>query len=250
MLTQIIVGALILVLLGVVFTPSIRNRITMLFKTKAHGLMDAIEDKVEILKQKLRELKESYAKAIEGLAEIKALEIRQRKDAESFNSKADDYLDKATKLKNRLTGNSEDDEKIKSDILIMLQKQSSMKEEANIALNNANAQKIVVDSLAEKVKDMKKLIDDTTVQITNLEAQRDAARVNKTISKEMSNLNFDGVTSQMDELKKDIAKDNAKAEAWQNVGTDMQSDEDRINKILNQPSKTVDDNMLNDFLSK
>jgi hypothetical protein len=94
------------------------------------------------------------------------------------------------------------------------------------------------------------MIDDTTVQITNLEAQRDAARVNKTISKEMSNLNFDGVTAQMDELKKDIAKDNAKAEAWQNVGTDMQSDEDRINKILNQPSKTVDDNMLNDFLSK
>lgn len=239
----IIVGVIIL---GIILTPSLRNRVITLFKVKAHSALDSLEDSVETLKQKVRELKESYDKSITGLANVKTVEINYRKTSEDFKSKATEYHNKAVKLKEKL---KDDDVQLKSDILLMLQKEQSMLEQSEVAFKNAENQKVIVDNLEAKIKEMKILITSTSNKITNLEAQRDAAKINKTISKEMSNLNFDGISSQIEEIEKHINNDNSEAQSWSTIGNELQTDEERINKTL-QNDKINDSELLNNFLNK
>jgi phage shock protein A len=234
------------IILGIMLTPSLRNRVVTLFKVKAHSALDSLEDSVETLKQKVRELKESYDKSITGLANVKTVEINYRKVSEDFKNKAVEYHNKAVKLKEKL---KDDDAQLKSDILLMLQKEQSMIEQSETALKNAENQKVIVDNLEAKIKEMKILITSTSDKITNLEAQRDAAKINKTISKEMSNLNFDGISSQIEEIEKHISNDNSEAQSWNTIGNELQTDEERINKTL-QNDKVNDSELLNNFLNK
>jgi phage shock protein A len=229
------------------------SRFWGIFNAKAHKSLDKLEDgaRIDILRQKVRDLEAGHEKSINGLAKVKALQFKFEKDAKSFHDKAADYRDKANKLKERFDGaNKKDQTQLKSDIILMLNKAENMdKEAANKELQAKNQGKIV-DNLEEKIKSMTTLIKETRNNITNMEARAEAAKVNKEISKELSDVNFDGVSSQIEEIEKKINEDNSEAEAWDHIDTAMEDDEERIEKMLNESSPTEDSKLFDDFMSK
>jgi len=216
---------------------------------KAHKALDAIEDPIEMLELKVRELKGSFAKSMEGLAKVKALEVKYRHSAKALKVKADDYLSKANQIKARVDSGEWTLEDQKSNIVLMLNKKENMELEYSNTLKNAEAQKGKVDMLQKKIKDLQKLISGTESQIVNLKAETEAAKVNKSVSKELSSVNVDSAQAQIDEIQARINNDNAEAEAWTDIEDNMEDEEKKIERLLSESSPSSDDDLLASFMS-
>lgn len=228
------------------------NRFRVMFNAKAHKALDNAETvgmKIDMVKQKTRELETSYKKAVEGLSKIKALEIKYKNSTQKAENSAKSYQDKAKKLKTRFDSAGENDkEQLKSDIILMLNKQETMSVEANSQRELAVNQKGKVDAMTIKIKSLSDLITSTKSNTINMEAQAQAAKVNKEVSSELSSMNFDGVTSQLSALQSDIDADNAEGEAWSEIGSDLEGDEKRIEKMLAESSPTEDSDLFTTFM--
>jgi phage shock protein A len=227
------------------------SRIANIFKSNAHKALDKIEDPILLLEQKVRDLKDSHEKSVTGLAKVTAVEIKLKKESEDLNAQVKTYHDKAVELKPRYeAAKGKEKEQLKSDITLLLNKVENLKQAAAEKKSAATAQGKIVTNLKKKVKDFTNLIKDTEANLVNLKAKKESAEVNKEISKEMSDVNFDGLASQVAELENKINSDNAEAEAWGDIDDALESDEDRLKSLLNEPSKTEDSKLFNDFLGK
>lgn len=226
----------------------ILSRLFSIFKAKANKAIDAIEDKIELLEQKVRELEQSHKDSMNSLAKVKALEIKMRGDAEKFRTEAQTYLDKATQLKAKLKAGDIEEEEGKTYILSMLNKHENMLNEAKAKEEQGVRQAEICKNLEKKIKDLTNLISTTKNNITNIKAQSEAAKVNKEVSKELSNVNVDGVSGQIEAIQKQIVQDNAEAEAWVKLDENLEGDDAKIDKILNNPSPTENSKLLSDFM--
>lgn len=227
------------------------KRLFGIVDAKAHKALDAIEDPIEKLEAKVRELENGHKTAVNGLAKAKAVEVKYRKKAVEFEERADKYRENADKLKSRYDAAKKADQaQLKEDIILMLNKEENMREEAKAEIVKADNQETVVSNLETKIKNVTNLIKTTKGNITNLKAQRDAAEVNKNISKELSSVNFDGVAAQIEGIEQAILEDNAEAEAWDHIDTALEDDEARIEKMLKESSSTEDSKLFDDFMSK
>ena len=74
------------------------NRIFKIGQAEAHSAVNQFEDPIKLTEQGLRDLREDLDKALHALAEVKALAIRARNDAEAERSRALDYENKAVLL--------------------------------------------------------------------------------------------------------------------------------------------------------
>lgn len=226
------------------------KRIFNFGRSEANALLDKFEDKIKLLKLKVSDMKTMLDKSVEGLAKVKAIEIRQRSEAANLEEKANSYLDKAKKLKRMVKNGTVGEKQGKADILTLLNNHENLMKESAAMVKQADSQKVIVDSLAAKVKKLKTAISETTTKVTTLEAQRDAAKANKEIAKELSSLNFDGVFAEVQALEDQIKADNSEAEAWEGIEDSTQTDEERINKLLETSSDTDNNKLLNDFLAE
>ncbi len=229
---------------------SLLVRIYNWFIGKAHSVMDEIENKIELMEQKITELENGYAKAIDGLTKVSALEIKYRGKSKMLADNAKSYHKKAEQLKEKMDSKELSEKDAQKHIILMLNKEEQMKTESGNMKAQADNQKKLTDQLEGKIKSMKQLIENSKNQISTLKVQKETAEVNKAVSKELSSVNMDGITSHIDDIEEQIASNNAEAEAWGNLDDSLASDEERINKILNEPSATADDELLAKFLKK
>lgn len=227
----------------------ILNRIKNIFTSNANKALDKIEDPILLLEQKVRELKDSQAKATNGLAKVKAEEIKLRKDAEKYKAESSNYAEMADKLKERFATTSEDEkEQAKADIITILNKVENMNDLAEEKENAANQQGKLVASLESKIKEMTKTIKETEANISNMKARKETAAVSKEVSKELSDANFDGIDALKEKIETQITADEAEANAWDKMDSSLESDEERIKRSLEQSSKTEDSKLFDDFM--
>lgn len=225
------------------------KRLFRIGESEANAALDKVQDPVKLLKLKIEDLKGVLSKSTEGLAKVTATKIKMLSDVETLKTKGDTYIDKAKKLKAMMESGTIDAEAAKSDIVLLLNKHENTKDEIASMQKQADAQSVVVDNLKTKIVDLKNLIESTKGKITLLETQQQAAKANKTISKEMSSLNLDGIKGEMEALENSIASDNAEAASWDELSDSTQSDMDRIDAAISKSSTTSDDVLLDSFLN-
>lgn len=226
------------------------KRIFGIGKSKANAMLDKIEDPIELLNQKVVDLKEMLSKSMEGLARIKAVQIGLESEATKLKSQAQSFRDKAVKLKKMMDSGVIGKSTAKIDITTMLNKHENLLNEANKKDEAAKKQSLIVQDLQSKIIKLKDTIKSTEEKVQTSKGEMIASKANKEITKELSSLNLDGVNSELEELSKKINSNNAEASAWQSLEDSTMSDEDRINKLLSESSTTDDDKLFSDFINE
>jgi phage shock protein A len=74
---------------------NIFKRLLTIGKAEIHSVIDSFEDPINATEQGIREMKEQLGKSIEALAQLKALTIRKKNEAEAEEQTAKDYYNKA-----------------------------------------------------------------------------------------------------------------------------------------------------------
>lgn len=211
---------------------------------EAHSFLDKIEDKIKTFELKIIEAKENQQRAMSALASLKTEESLMESRISKKEKEMQDYMNKAQSLKARYES-AENKEEMASLIKTMLSKHSSAKNELDALIVAEQKQEAIRKDTEQKIKRLNTMIQKYESQVSTLKAQRQAAKANKAVAKELSSFNVDGMDSEFQKLTQEVERDVAEADAWTNLGDGLKSDDQRIEELL---SKTSEDDDFDAFM--
>lgn len=220
---------------------SIFKRIFSLGKAEANSALNKLEDPIKMTEQGIRDLKVDLDKALQSLAEIKALSIRARNDANTYQAKAKDYEKKAIALLQRVEkGEMESSEadrlagealnrKKENDSLMTQSKSDKEKFDGNIA------------TMESKIKRLRQQISQYENELKTLKARVKVSTATKNINKQMAQIDSSSTVSLLERMKDKVAEEEALAESYGDIANESRSLDEEIDRALEDDSSSNDD---------
>ncbi|GAA4383310.1 PspA/IM30 family protein [Hymenobacter koreensis] len=213
------------------------NLFARLFKigqAESHSAVDQLEDPIKMTEQGLRDLRQDLDKSLQALAEVKAMGIRARNDAESARSKALDYENKAVLLLQRAHKgdlNSTEADRLAGEALV-----KKAENEAHATSAAADQQKFEASAqqLDQNVQTLKQTIGKWESELKTLKARVTVSTATKTINKQLAQLDSSGTVALLERMKEKVAVEEALAESYGEIAQESKSIDQEIDKALGQ----------------
>lgn len=226
------------------------NRLFKVGEAEANALIDKIEDPIKMTEQGIRDLKKDLDKSLQALAEVKALSIRSRRDAEENKEKAKNYENKAILLlKKAERGDITPDEadRLASEALLR-------KEETVAAAARANEEVKKFDqniaSLQGNINKLKSKITMYENELKTLKARARVSSATKKINKSMANIDSSGTIARLERMKEKVEQQEAMAEAYGEIANESKSIDEEIDSVLEDEPKSQASDALADLKAK
>lgn len=220
---------------------SIFKRIFSIGKAETNAALNKLEDPIKMTEQGIRDLKMDLDKALQSLAEIKALSIRSRNDANTYQAKAKDYEKKAIALlqkveKGELEGAEGDrlagealNRKKENESLMLQAKTDKEKFDGNI------------DSMESKIKRLRQQISQYENELKTLKARVKVSTATKNINKQMAQIDSSSTMSMLERMKDKVAEEEALAESYGDIANESRSLDEELDRALEDSNPASDD---------
>lgn len=220
---------------------SIFKRIFSIGKAETNAALNKLEDPIKMTEQGIRDLKMDLDKALQSLAEIKALSIRSRNDANTYQAKAKDYEKKAIALlqkveKGELEGAEGDrlagealNRKKENESLMLQAKTDKEKFDGNI------------DSMESKIKRLRQQISQYENELKTLKARVKVSTATKNINKQMAQIDSSSTMSLLERMKDKVAEEEALAESYGDIANESRSLDEELDRALENSNPASDD---------
>lgn len=218
---------------------NIFRRLFRIGSAEANSLVDKLEDPIKMTEQGIRDLKGDLGKALEALAEVKALAIRSRNDHETYASKAKDYEKKAILLLKRAEKGEismEDADRLASECLV--QKEAQM-ESALSAKTNQDKFEVNVNKLDANIKNLRSNVKKYEVELKTLRARAKVAKATKNINKQLADIDSTSTVSMLERMKEKVDQEEALAESYADIASENTSIDQEIDKAINSGTAEV-----------
>ncbi len=215
---------------------NIFKRLFKIGQAEAHSAIDKLEDPIKMTEQGIRDLKKDLEESLKALAEVKALAIRAKNDAETSTSKAKNYEQKAVLLLQRAQkGEIEASEADRLASEALLRKDENMK---SAATSKADQQKFEghVDKLDKNIKKLRSNIAKFEAELKTLKARAKVSKATKNINKQLANVDSSSTVSMLERMKEKVAQDEALAESYAEIASESTSVDDEIDSALESGS--------------
>jgi len=210
------------------------NRIFKIGQAEAHSAVNQFEDPIKMTEQGLRDLRQDLDKALHALAEVKALAIRSRNEAEAERSRALDYENKAVLLLQK--AHRQELEAPEADRLATEALTRKSQHEAQAAQATQNQQKFEasVQQLDQNVQQLKSTISQWDNELKTLKARVTVSTATKTINQQLAQLDSSGTVALLERMKEKVATEEALAESYGQIAQENKTIDQEINQALNQ----------------
>lgn len=223
---------------------NIFRRLFRVGKAEAHSAIDKLEDPIKMTEQGIREMKQDLDKSLHALAEVKALAIRSRNDAQTYQEKAKDYEQKAMIILQKAEKGeieSAEADRLASEALVL-------KKENEAHATRAKEDQVKFEGNVEKLdKSVKKLRSDITKwenELKTLKARAKVSKATKNINKQMANIDSSSTVSMLERMKEKVAQEEALAESYADIADESKSIDEELDKAVESgsaESKAADD---------
>ena len=211
---------------------SIFDRLTRIWKAAINSGIDKLEEPIQMTEQGIRELKEDLDKALRGLAEIKAMAIRARNDAENSANTAADYEKKAMLLLQKAAkGDLDSSEADRLATEALLQKDNATKD-ANQRLADQQNAEAQVAKMEGNIKVLRSHIAKAENELRTMKARLKVSEATKNINKQLAQIDSSGTISMLERMKEKVDQEEALAEAYGDIANESRSVDDEIDKAL------------------
>jgi len=208
------------------------RRLFMIGSSEAHAALDKLEDPIKMTDEGIRRMKEDLNKAMQGLAEVKAIAIRTRKELEQNKMLAEDYEQKAMLLLKRAQEGA-----ISQAEADRLATEALNKREQALQLATVNEKNLVVHEQA--VTKMEANVQRLKVQISNweneaktLKARARVSEASAKLNKHLTNMDSGGTVAMLEKMRDKVNQQEALAESYADLADANRSVDDEINKAL------------------
>lgn len=201
-------------------------------KSEANAALDNMEDPVKMTEQGIRDLKKDLEETLKGLAEVKSLAIRAKRESNEKRELALDYEKKAMLLLSRAQEGQLDastGDRLASEALT---KKETYAKEAAIFTQNQSQHDGMVQKLESNVKHLKSQINTWENELSTLKARAKVANVTEKLNKQLAHTDTSGTISMLEKMKNRVEEKEALAESYGEIAGMSTSVDDEINKAL------------------
>ncbi|QTA80240.1 PspA/IM30 family protein [Desulfonema limicola] len=208
------------------------SRIFKIGQSEIHSTLDKFEDPIKLTEQGIRDLKKDLQDAMTSLAEVKAISIRTRRDADNKKKLAADYERKAMILLQQAQGGAldmADAERLAAEAL------SKKEQQANDALRvstEADRHEKMANQLQANVNKIKSTISTYENDLITLKARAKTASSTKKINQQLAKIDSSGTIAMLEKMKAKVEEDESLAIAYADIATPDKTIDDEINSAL------------------
>lgn len=231
---------------------NIFKRLLTIGKAEIHSVIESFEDPINLTEEGIREMKEQLAKSIEALAQLKALAIRKKNEAETEEQTAKDYYNKAIVIVQK--AEKGDVETAEADRLAKeaLKRQTSSQENANILQKEHEKLYDECEKMQTNINHLKSGIAKWENELKTLKARVQVSEATKDINQKMTQMDTGSTVSMLEKLKDRVVQQEALAEAYSDLSKSGKSIDDEIDAIVNNSDTKAEEalNRLKETLKK
>ncbi|MFW5640190.1 MAG: PspA/IM30 family protein [Thermodesulfobacteriota bacterium] len=221
------------------------SRIFKIGEAEAHSVIDKFEDPIKLTEQGIRDLKSDLQGALTSLAEVKAIAIRTRKEAENQKKLAADYERKAMMLLQRGQNGQLDMAEAERLATEALSKKEQHSNEAVRVSQEAERHGQMANQLQANVNKIKSTISTHENELITLKARAKTASSTKKINKQLSKMDSSGTIAMLEKMKAKVEEDESLALAYADIATPDKTVDDEITSALESGrSATASANLL------
>ena len=226
------------------------QRIFKVGQSQAHSLVDKLEDPIKMTEQGIRDLKNDLQKAMTSLAQVKAISIRQKKDAGDQKKLASDYERKAMMLLQKMQkGDLEQSEADRLASEALVKKEDSVAR-AQTLMNEHLQQQKMADNLQAKVEKLRTTIQRYENELVTLRARARTAESTRKINQQLSNIDSSSTIAMLEKMKDKVAEEESLAQAYGELSDTTSSVDEEIEKALTEPAKVKASDSLAELKKK
>jgi phage shock protein A len=208
------------------------RRIFKIGQAEVHHAIDNMEDPIKMTEQGIRDMKEDLDKALEALAQVKAMSIRAKNEVGEYEEKAEDYNEKAMLILKKAQNGGiepEDADRLATEALVK-------KEEAVAMQNRAIADKEKFDQnvlqMEANVQTIKQNISKWENELKILRSRVKVADATKSLNKQMAKIDSNGTIALLERMKEKVHQEEALAEAYGEIANSTKSIDEEINRAV------------------
>ncbi|MGH1518478.1 PspA/IM30 family protein [Chryseobacterium sp. JK1] len=231
---------------------NIFKRLLTIGKAEIHSVIDNFEDPINLTEQGIREMKEQLSKSIEALAQLKALAIRKKNEAETEEQFAKDYYNKAVvivqKAEKGEVETSDADRLAKE----ALKRHTSSQEKASDLQKEHEKLYGDCDKMQGNINHLKSSIAKWENELKTLMARVQVSEATKDINQQMTQMDNGSTVSMLEKLKDRVIQQEALAEAYSDLSRSGQTIDEEIDAMVNNKDSEAEAalNRLKETLKK
>jgi phage shock protein A len=222
---------------------NIFKRLFNVGKAEAHSTIDKMEDPIKMTEQGIRDMKKDLTKALEGLAQVKAMFIRSKNEQTQFETKVKDYQSKAMLIlqKTQKGGlSTEDGDRLAKEALV---KKEENQEHVNRTIADVESFSKSVSQLEGNVNSLRTNISKWENELKTLKARVKVANATKNLNKQMAAIDSSSTVNMLEKMKEKITQEEALANAYGDIANESKSIDDEINKVLDSKNTSADNDL-------
>jgi phage shock protein A len=217
---------------------SIFKRLFRIGKAETNSLIDKLEDPIKLTEQGIRDMKQDLDKSLQALAEVKALAIRSRNEAQENKSRSEDYERKAMMLvKKAETGEMDASEADRLATEALMRKQ-----QCDETVQRANAEKAKFDEQISKmdtnIKRLRSNIGKWENELKTLKARVKVADATSKLNKQMAQVDGTDTIAMLEKMKDKVQEKEALAESYGEIANESRSVDEEIDKALEDANQS------------
>ena len=231
---------------------NIFKRLLTIGKAEIHSVIDNFEDPINVTEQGIREMKEELGKSIESLAQLKALTIRKKNEAETEEQVSKDYYNKAIVIVQKAEKGeveaSEADRLAKE----ALKRQSSSQENADLLHKEHEKLHTECEKMQASIHHLKSSIAKWENELKTLKARVQVSEATKDINQKMTQMDTGSTVSMLEKLKERVVQQETLAEAYSDLSRSGKTIDEEIDAMVNNKDNEAEEalNRLKETLKK
>ncbi len=208
------------------------KRLFNIGKAQANSVLDKMEDPVKMTEQGINDLKSDLNKSLQGLAEVKAMAIREKKQLEESMRAAAEYENKAILLLQKSQAGELSEAEADRLASQALAKKDQI--EGRMVANKKNVEQYdkMVTKMEGNVQQLKSQVSSWENELKSLKARSKVSQATVKLNKQLANVDSSDTLARLERMKEKVMEQEALAESYQEINNQATSVDDEINKAL------------------
>lgn len=211
---------------------SLFKRLFRVSQAEAHAIVDKFEDPIKMTEQGIRDLKKDLQASMTSLAEVKAIAIRTRREADNHKKLAVDYERKAMTLLQKMQNGEMDQADAERLATQALNKKEQSAADAIRISQEAERHEQMASQLQANVNKVKSGVNTYENDLVTLKARARTAAATKKINQQIVRVDSSGTIAMLEKMKSKVEEDEALALAYGEMADLDKSVDDEIEAAL------------------
>ena len=211
---------------------SLFKRLFRVSQAEAHAIVDKFEDPIKMTEQGIRDLKKDLQASMTSLAEVKAIAVRTRREADNHKKLTVDYERKAMMLLQKMQSGEMDQADAERLATQALNKKEQSAADAIRLAQEAERHEQMAGQLQANVNKIKSSVNTYENDLVTLKARARTAAATKKINQQIARVDSSGTIAMLEKMKGKVEEDEALALAYGEMADLDKSVDDEINAAL------------------